>query len=339
VLVVLVSALAAGDGRAALPRVTVITDSVAGALASNPGPEAALAKGLDLQLAAQPCRKLVDPGCPAVGNDHPPSALDTIKTLGSQLGQVVVIDVGYNDYADTYPAGLDEVMQALVAAGVQHVVWVTLEETEPGWVVTNQAIRAAPARWPEITVADWAPVAAGKPWLTDHAHLNADGIAAFATFLRPFVLAACGAPCAPPPPVFCGLARTVNGFDPVTEVKGISCPRARSAIRAVERGAPGPWVCSRAVHAAYELDCRTSGAEVQVLERAPVPASRHGAVVTLANWSFRLQRATLEGRAAGGRWVTLVARPPFCVTDVPRAVLVALRLRRTAPAGGCYAPR
>jgi hypothetical protein len=337
-LVILALATALG-GRAAPVRVTLIGDSVAEVLAQNPGVEQTLAQGFDLQLQTQACRKLVDPGC---YGGSPPSVLDVVHQLGSQLGPIVVIDVGYNDTVSSYESGLDEVMSALVAAGVQHVVWVTLTENQGTWAQINEMIRAAPAHWSQLTVADWAPVSAGRPWFNDNAHLNYDGAVALAGFLRPFLVSACGPPCAPPPPPrprFCGLARTVNGFDPVTEVKGISCPRARSAIRAVERGAPGPWVCSRAVHAAYELDCRTSGAEVQVLERAPVPASRHGAVVTLANWSFRLQRATLEGRAAGGRWVTLVARPPFCVTDVPRAVLVALRLRRTAPAGGCYAPR
>ena len=229
-----------------------------------------------MQLQTDACRKLVDPGC---YSSDPPSALDVVQRLGPGLGPIVVVDVGYNDIAATYAAGLDEVMNALVTAGVQHVIWVTLTETQEAWSEIDQAIRAAPARWPQLTVADWAPVAAGQPWFNDIAHLNYDGAVALATFLRPYLLTACGAACAPPPPTFCGLARTVNGFDPVSAVKGISCPRARAAVRDVERGAPGPWVCSRAVHATFELDCRTSGAEVQVLERSPVagdPPRCHG---------------------------------------------------------------
>jgi hypothetical protein len=93
------------------------------------------------------------------------------------------------------------------------------------------------------------------------------------------------------------------------------------------------------VHAAYELDCRTSGAEIQVLERSPVPAVRRGGVVTLANWSFRLHGADLQGLTGRGHWQTLIARPPYCVPDAPRQVLAALPLRRTTSAGGCYAPR
>ena len=333
----------AGTGGASPVRVTLIGDSVAEVLAENPGPEQALAQGFDLQLQTWSCRRLVDPGCYSPDGSAP-SVLDVVHQLGSQLGPIVVVDVGYNDVAATYGSGLDEVMAALVAAGVQHVIWVTLSETEQAWAQIDGAIRAAPAGWPQLTVADWGALAAGKPWFNpgDPAHLNGDGTVALATFLRPFLLAACGPACAPPPappPTFCGLARTVNGFDPVSAVKGISCPRARAAIGEVERGAFGPWVCSRAVHAAYELDCRTSGAEIRVLERSPVAAVRRGSVVTLANWSFRLRGPALQGRTGHRPWQTLIAQPPYCIPAAPREALAALPLRRVTPAGGCYVPR
>lgn len=346
VLLTAIALASAGATQAAPPRVTFIADSVADVLLFNPGPFQTLAQGLDLQVLAQPCRKLVDPGCPAENSDHPPSALDTIEQVGTQLGPEVAIEVGYNDFYDSYAAGLDRVMNALVAAGVQHVVWVTLVETEGTWAQINELIRAAPSRWPQVTVADWAPVAAGKSsWFVDDAHMNYEGAVAFAEFLHPYLIAACGAPCAPPPPPpppaprFCGLARTVNGFDPVRVVKGVSCPRARTAVVGIEHGRPGPWACSRAVHADYELDCRTSGAELQTLERSPVAAVRRGGVVTLANWSFRLRRTELQGRTGVGRWRTLIARAPYCVPAAPREALVALRLRAKTPHGGCFAPR
>jgi hypothetical protein len=348
VLLAAVAAACAGPAEADPPRVTMIADSVADVLLYNPAPLQTLSQGLDLQILAQPCRKLVDPGCPAENSDHPPSALDTIQQMGSALGPEVVMEVGYNDFYDSYVAGFDTVMNALVAAGVQHVVWVTLVENQGTWAQINQVIRAAPARWPQVTVADWAPVAAGQPWFVDAAHLNYQGAVAFASFLRPYIVSACGAPCAPPPPPppspppkpeFCGYARTVNGFDPVRVIKGVSCPRARSAIAAIEHGDAGPWNCSRAVHAAYELDCRTSGAELQVLERSPVPAVRHGAVVTLANWSFRLHDRALEGRTAQIGWRVLIEHAPYCIPAAPREALVALRLRPTTPSGGCFGPR
>ena len=191
-------------------------------------------------------------------------------------------------------------MRALVAAGVQHVVWVTLEETQGVWKATNEVIRAAPTRWPQITVADWAPVAAGQPWLVDNAHMNYEGAVAFGAFLRPFVLDACGAPCAIPPPAFCGLARTVNGFDAVA-ASIVTCADALATIVHIERGDHGDWNCSRDVGGPVELDCHLGEERLQVLERSPVAASRRGDHVTLANWVFRLRGTQLEGRAAPAR--------------------------------------
>jgi hypothetical protein len=192
--------LKAGDAGPP-PRVTLITDSVGGVLFWVTDARAELAQGLDLRLETRTCRKLIAVGCYAYG-ETPPSALETIQTLGAELGPLVVVDVGYNDRPDEYAAGLDTVMQALVDAGVQHVIWVTLEETEDVWVANNAIIRDAPTRWPQLVVADWAPVAAANPsWFVDAAHMNADGAFGFARFLRPIILATCGPPCEPPAPV------------------------------------------------------------------------------------------------------------------------------------------
>ena len=180
------------------PRVTLISDSVAAALLWHPDARAYLAEGLDFRLEALACRKLIAPGCFAYGG-NPPSALETIRTLGTELGPLVVIDVGYNDRPDEYAAGLDMVMQALVDAHVERVIWVTLNEHEDVWVQNNATIRDAPKRWQQLAVADWAPLAAENPaWFSDLVHLNADGAAGFAHFLRPIILAAlpsCGRTC------------------------------------------------------------------------------------------------------------------------------------------------
>jgi hypothetical protein len=193
------SARAAPTARP-VPRVTMITDSVGGVLYWAGTARDELAQGLDLRLETRACRKLVAEGCWAYG-ERPPSALDTIHALGTELGPLVVIDVGYNDRPDEYAADLDTVMQALLAANVEHVIWVTLEETEEPWIANDEAIREAPRRWPQLVVADWAPVAATNPsWFVDLAHMNYDGAFGFARFLRPIVLAACGPPCQPPPP-------------------------------------------------------------------------------------------------------------------------------------------
>jgi hypothetical protein len=183
------AALVVPASGARLTRVTVITDSVGSALLWDPGPMHDFSAGLDVRGYAFGCRKLVVPGCPYAPGVNPPSALDVIQQLGTELGPIVVIDVGYNDIADTYSAGLDDVMRALLADGVQRVVWVTLEEAEDVWLSIDDQIRAAPARWPQIVVADWGPTVTDKPWLfKDVVHLNDDGGVALGQFLRPIVL-------------------------------------------------------------------------------------------------------------------------------------------------------
>lgn len=122
---------------------------------------------------------------------------------------------------------------------------------------------------------------------------------------------------------FCGLARTVNGYDYVAAA-GRACGDALLLVPWIERGERGPWDCSRSLGGPIELTCRDGGARVELLERSPVPATRRGAVVTLANLTFRLGRGPLAGPG------------PWCVPDVPREVLVAFRLRPLTPNGGCF---
>ena len=186
------AALALPAGAATPVRVTMITDSVGAALLWDPGPFADFSAGLDVRGDAYGCRKLVVPGCPQPAGGDPPSALDSINRLGTDLGPVVVMDVGYNDSPDTYEASLDTIMKALLANGVQRVVWVTLGESEGVWKQINDVIRAAPARWPQLAVADWGAVPADPAWFKDTVHYNHDGAVAFGKFLRPFVLGQVG---------------------------------------------------------------------------------------------------------------------------------------------------
>ena len=162
----------AADQAPRANHVTLITDSVGGVLFWATGPREQLAQDIDLDLQVKTCRKLTAPGCPAYGDDAPESALATVRRLGSSLGRTVFIDVGYNDFSSGYAEGLDEVMTALVAAGVERVGWITLEEFQGTWKEINDVIRAAPERWPQLTVVDWAAVSAGKPWFVDIAHMN-----------------------------------------------------------------------------------------------------------------------------------------------------------------------
>jgi hypothetical protein len=198
------------------PRVTMITDSVGGVLFWASSARDELAEGLDFHLETKTCRKLVSPGCYAY-DEVPPSALETIQKLGPDLGHLVVIDVGYNDFAEGYDKGIDIIMGALAAAGVERVVWVTLHHR----VGIDEQIRAALARWPQLVVADWAPVAVTDPsWFVDGAHMNELGSRAFVKFLRPVVLEACGDACVPPEALVTMLAPTVRGHQATLRWRG-----------------------------------------------------------------------------------------------------------------------
>jgi hypothetical protein len=178
------------------PRVTLLGDSGLGALLWEKDQREKIARGLDLKLEVRACRKLATNSCYQDGV-RPPSALETIKDAGTELGPLVVLQVGYNDQPESYGDGLDSVMRAALAAGVEKVVWVTLRASRPNYVEINDAIAAGARRWPQLVVADWDSVSRAKSWFSDGVHLTSAGAAGFAGFIRPQLIAACGARCGP----------------------------------------------------------------------------------------------------------------------------------------------
>jgi hypothetical protein len=200
---VAVAATATDLGRAlaaAPPRVTVIGDSVASALTSLPDAVDQLGAGIDLRLELAVCRRLVDISCPYQGS-RPPTALDLVRDDSRPLGPIVVIDVGYNEFLSSFPDSVNTIMQALVKAGVEHVLWVTLTEERASYATMNSQVRDAAKQWSQITVVDWNQASAGKPWFGDDGlHLNADGAHGLAVLLRTAIVDVCGQDCVPPPP-------------------------------------------------------------------------------------------------------------------------------------------
>ena len=139
-------------------------------------------------------------GRPAVFTDV---AVDDYVAPQGPLPDVAVVATGYN-YPfwdpDRFDRSVDAMVNALVARGAHHVVWVTLREVKPqfisasAWVqvqpyywyfpTVNQHLRAALSRHPELVLADWAAVA-DEPGLSyDAIHLNATGAARYARLLR-----------------------------------------------------------------------------------------------------------------------------------------------------------
>jgi len=178
-----------GAAAAAPPRVTVFGDSVQASFLFSPRAVEHLRRGIDLQLQASTCRKLTSPGC--LGGS-PESVLTVASALGPRLGDVVVVNVGYNDFASAYD--IETILRVLTRARVKAVIWVTLREADSGYVATNALIRRAAARRrgpraPIIRLADWNAASAGRPWfVSDGIHLNTTGAQGLAELLRTTVV-------------------------------------------------------------------------------------------------------------------------------------------------------
>lgn len=179
------------------PRVTVIGDSVVTAVAYTPEARALLGKKVDLHFLAVVCRRLVQPSCWYQGT-RPSTALDVIKENGTSLGETVIVESGYNEYVQQYPADIDTVMKALVNAGVETVLWVNLREQRPDYATMNTSIRAAAAKWPQLVPVDWNAASQGRAWFGDDGlHLDYDGAVGMAKLLRKYVVTyACAGSCA-----------------------------------------------------------------------------------------------------------------------------------------------
>jgi hypothetical protein len=196
-LVVTAAALASAAAAPAQPsapaktRVTVIGDSIAASFNYVVSAKRYLGRGLDLRSDALVCRRLVAASCSFQGTT-PPTVLEVVGAQGHALGPVVVINVGYNDWAAVYD--VNRVMKALKTAGIKHVIWVTLREAGSNasiYAQSNARIRSAGKRWrSRLVIADWNAYSRGKPWFReDGLHLTSSGALGLARLLRPLVLA------------------------------------------------------------------------------------------------------------------------------------------------------
>lgn len=192
VLLVLVLALgvpAAGAATRDLPHVTFIGDSVADAIGNTNSSIAIVKQGVDMDLELAPCRRVEGEGCP-VDNVRPPSVVQLVKSMGAKLGPNVVISVGYNDFEDEYAQNIADALDALQAAGVKHVWWLTLRAAHHPYVNMNADIVAAAAKHPDVTVVDWNVYSRSHPdWFQDDGlHLLGPGADAMATLIHQSLL-------------------------------------------------------------------------------------------------------------------------------------------------------
>jgi Putative Ig domain len=179
------SASAAEQGRGVATRVTVFGDSAATAIAYDPEAKRILGRGIDLRLEVAACRRLALASCPYEGV-RAPNVVERAEALGRELGSVVVVVVGYNDYENVYGDNIETALRIFQRAGVERVVWVTLREGRSSWARMNRDIGQAASRHPEMSVVDWNTHVASHPaWLQpDGVHLTAEGARAMATLLN-----------------------------------------------------------------------------------------------------------------------------------------------------------
>ena len=111
--------------------------------------------------------------------------IERATTLGSDLGRVVVVLVGYNDYESRYALNIEKALAAFRDAGVERVLWATLRAERQSYLTMNEAILEAARRSPAMTVLDWNERSRGRPdWIqADGIHLTALGAQAMATMV------------------------------------------------------------------------------------------------------------------------------------------------------------
>jgi hypothetical protein len=157
------------------PRVLVIGDSISTAVYWYAPPTEIVQRNLDVQWQVAICRRLVGTSCYEDGQ-APPTLVDVVDGMPS-VPPTVVVEEGYNDLEDTYPAAIDQTMQTLLAKGAKHVLWLTLREARDPYPLLNRDLRAALARWPELDLVDWNAASAGhNDWFqSDGVHLTYQG--------------------------------------------------------------------------------------------------------------------------------------------------------------------
>jgi len=172
-----------------LQHVTLIGDSVADAIPGDDQAVAILRQGIDLDLEVAPCRRVDQDSCP-INGVRPPNVVQLVKTMGTKLGPNVVVAVGYNDFEDQYATNIETALDAMKAAGVKHVWWLTLRAAHHPYINMNDDIVNAAKNHPELDVIDWNVYSRSHPdWFQDDGlHLLAPGSEAMAGLIHKTLL-------------------------------------------------------------------------------------------------------------------------------------------------------
>jgi len=178
VAVAAIAGTAAPAGVPGAPHVLLIGDSVATGMQWHTDAIAVLQKNLNVAWQVSVCRRLTGVSCTFQG-DTPPNLVDLVGSLGT-VPPIVVVEMGYNDYENTFQASVEQSIQTLLRHGAQHILWLTIRQTHHPYIHMNAILAAEAKKHPQLSLVDWNMYARSHPdWFQDDGeHLvDAGGVA------------------------------------------------------------------------------------------------------------------------------------------------------------------
>jgi hypothetical protein len=182
------------------PRVSLIGDSTMAAMqwfsSSTLDIEGIVGRSYSTTLDAASCRRLVVTSCRGRLGGRPQSVLPLMRsTLAGQLGDVMVVMAGYDDYSIT--SAVDQIMVEAHSQGVERVLWLDYRTATtyvlPGggsaravYTANNIELAAVAARRADLRVLAWNSFSAQQTsWFAnDGIHLTPTGAVALANFIK-----------------------------------------------------------------------------------------------------------------------------------------------------------
>ena len=104
-------------------------------------------QGIDLDLEVAPCRRSRARAARTTACARRTSSSSSSRWARSSARHVVVA-VGYNDFEDQYAGNIEDAIDALNAAGVKQVCWLTLRAAHHPYLYMNDDIAQAAAKHP-----------------------------------------------------------------------------------------------------------------------------------------------------------------------------------------------
>ena len=184
---------AADPASPSVGSILFIGDSVAESIASE---FAAIVTPAYPTMNFQACagRGMAGAGClfPVTAPQINSDGVGIVNTLDAPA--IAIVELGYNDDPATFEGEVQQILAALISKAVQRVIFVNMStrSTKRNYAKSNEALAAAAAKNPGISIFDWNTASsAANQWrwfenksLCCYVHLSTTGQAEFALFLR-----------------------------------------------------------------------------------------------------------------------------------------------------------